>query len=233
MADVVIKDRHIQTLNFREIAAMAEELMLDPILAAQVILGLRIPPHQAIRIMLMWVSHYFQDDSGFSMGKSTTAAIVAALRSILFENRKSLIVSGTFRQSQLVFQNFDRWHKNKKSFFHHCVDTRNNIPRISHGTSVWEIYFKGGSSVRALPPNFSEDSTGLRSERGHDGYFDEWTKFEISAYTKTLIGRITEVNDHQDCPIRQNHIAAFSTPGYESDPAYQVVEDVKRQMYSK
>ncbi len=230
MANIIIKDRHIQTLNFRELAAMTEDLMFDPVLAAQVILGLKIPPHQAIRIMLMWVTHYFQDDSGFSMGKTTTAAIVMALRSILFEDRKSLIVSPTFRQSQLVFSNLDRWYKNKNNFFHHCIDTRNNIPRISHAQTAWEMNFKGGSLVRALPPNFSEDSTGLRSERGHDGYFDEWTKFEISAYTKTLLGRISAVNEHQDCPIRQNHIAAFSTPGYESDPAYQVVEDVKRQM---
>lgn len=227
---ILIKDSHRMGLNLEELARMTEDLMFDPILAAELILGYTIPPHQVLRILKLWSAYFVIDDSGFSMGKTTTAAIVCALRSILFPNRKSLIISGTFRQSQLIFVNFDKWYRNKNTFFHHCVDTNMGKPRITHGTSVWEIYFKGGSLARALPPNFSDDSTGLRGERGNDGYFDEFTKFDMSSFTKTIIGRITEVNDHQDCPIRQNHIAAFSTPGYFSDPAYAFFEKIEQQV---
>ena len=204
-------------------AMMVEDFIHDPILAAKVILRLRIPPHQQIRMMWMWTTYYTQDDSGFSTGKTTTNAIIAALRSVLFPGRIGGIVSGTFRQGKLTFQNFDKWYENSP-IFRNCVKHYRGQPRISHGSEAWEIYFRGGSMCRALPPNFYQNSERLRGERWNDGYFDEWTIFDMKALTKTLFGRVTSVNEHQNCPIRQNHIHLCGTPGFKSDHGYPLVK---------
>jgi hypothetical protein len=206
-------------------AMMVDDFIHDPILAAKVILNVKLPPHQELRLAEMWTTHFTMDDSGFSTGKSFTLGLLSALRSCLFPNRISGIISGTFRQGQLIFQNYDRWYSSSK-IFRSCVKTQQGRPRITHGTSAWEIHFRGGATIRALPPNFDKDSERLRSERWHDGYFDEWTIFNIASLTKTLFGRVTALNDYQDDKIMQNHIHCMSTPGFRHDRSYTLVKSI-------
>lgn len=207
---------------------MVEDMLFDPILATKVLLGLpKIPPHEELRILTMWTTYCTLDDSGFSTGKSFTYAIVAALRSLLIPGRIGGILSGTFRQGQLIFRNFDRWYSTSK-IFRHCVKTFGGKPRLVHGSAVWEAFFKGGSTVRVLPPNFLQDAERLRSERWHDGYFDEWTTFgNFKAFTTTIIGRVTALNEFTDCPIRQNHLHLASTPNFKHHPSYRIVKKIQ------
>jgi hypothetical protein len=155
----------------RVTAMMVEDMLFNPILGAKVILGLEVPPHMELRLLTMWTKHFTNDDSGFSTGKSFTAAVVAALRSVLIPGRISGVLSGTFRQGQLIFQNFDRWHESSK-IFRSCVKYNQGKPKLIHGSALWQAFFRGGSEVRVLPPNFVQDSERLRSERWHDGYMD-------------------------------------------------------------
>lgn len=212
----------------RVTAMMVEDMLFDPILAAKVLLGLaKIPPHEELRILAMWTTYCTLDDSGFSTGKSFTYAIVAALRSILIPGRIGGILSGTYRQGQLIFQNFDRWHSTCK-IFRNCVKVSQGKARLVHGSSAWEAHFRGGSTVRVLPPNFLQDSERLRSERWNDGYFDEWTTFgNFKAFTSTIIGRVTANNEYSDCPVRQNHIHLASTPNFKHHPSYRIVKRIQ------
>lgn len=208
-------------------AMMVEDMIFNPILAAKVLLGIRVPPHMELRILKMWTTQFTNDDSGFSTGKSFTLAVVSALRSILFPGRISGILSGTFRQGQLIFQNYDRWYESSK-IFKSCIKFAQGKPKLVHGSDAWRAYFRGGAEIRVLPPNFMGDSTRLRSERWHDGYLDEWTIFgNFEALTKTIIGRITATNHYPDCPVRQNHIHMASTPGYTHQPAYSIVRKIQ------
>jgi hypothetical protein len=215
------------TYDKRVTAMMVEDMIFDPILATKVILGIDVPPHEELRILEMWTNQFTLDDSGFSTGKSFTLAAVAALRSILFPGRISGILSGTFRQGKLIFQNFDRWHSNSK-IFRHCVKIANGKVRLVHGSDLWEAHFRGMSTVRVLPPNFYQDSERLRSERWNDGYMDEWTTFgNFRAFTTTIIGRVTAVNNYPNCPVRQNHIHLSSTPNFTHHPAYKIVKQIQ------
>lgn len=211
-------------------AAMIEDMLFDPILAARVILDIEMPPHQELRLLLMWTRHFTMDDSGFSTGKSFTAAVVIALRSVLLQGRISGVLSGTFRQGKLIFQYLDKWAA-KSRLFRSTLKHQGGKPRLVHGTEVWEAFFRGGSQVRVLPPNFVQDSTRLRSERWNDGYFDEWTTFgNFESLTKTIFGRCTAANDYSECPVRQNHVHCFSTPGYKHQPAYRLVEKIEARI---
>lgn len=211
-------------------ATMVEDFRNDPILAAKIIFKWDIPPHQQIRIMEMWTRKLTIDDSGFSTGKTATLALILALRSILFTERVSGIVSGTFRQSKLIFEYLDKWYRTS-AVFRFCIMHQRGKERLTHGTEAWEARFTNGSLVRALPPGFTNDSSRIRGERWHDGYFDEWTTFDISTLTKTLFGRCTALNRYKGRKeIAQNHIHLAATPGFKGQIAYELVKEISREI---
>jgi len=214
----------------RVTCAMVEDLLFDPVMAAKVLLGIQIPPHQELRILQAWTTHWTLDDSGFSTGKSFTYAVLSALRSILIAGRIGGILSGTFRQGKLIFAYYDRWAAISK-IFRNCVKTQNGKLRLVHGQEVHEAHFRGTSTVRVLPPNFMQDSERIRSERWHDGYFDEWITFgNFKAFNKTIVARVTAVNHFDDCPVRQNHLHLSSTPDFVHHPAYRIVKQVQNNI---
>lgn len=216
----------------RVTAMMVEDMVFDPVLATKVLLNIRVPPHEELRILWMWTHYFTLDDSGFSTGKSYTYAIVSALRSILFPGRISGILSGTFRQGKLIFQNYTRWWGTSK-IFRSCIKMHNGKPRLVHGQEVHEAFFRGGAQIRVLPPNFMQDAQRLRSERWHDGYLDEWTTFgSFHALTATILGRITAYNENRSCPVRQNHVHLSSVPAFVHDPAYKIVERIQANIDS-
>lgn len=211
-------------------AMMVEDMIFDPILATKVILQIKVPPHEELRILQMWSTYFTVDDSGFSTGKSFIFAVVSALRSILFPGRVSGIISKTFSQGKLIFQNFDRWYSTSK-IFRSCVKHGAGKPRLVHGNDAWFMQTTCEGEARVLPPDFLRDAERIRSERWNDGYFDEWTVYgNMAAFNKTLIGRCSRSNDYRDCPVRQNHIHLGSTPSFTYQPAYQVVKRTAHQV---
>lgn len=209
-------------------AMMVEDMQFNPILAAKVLLRLKVPPHEELRILWMWTHYYTNDDSGFSTGKSFTHAVISALRSILFPPRVSGVLSKTYAQGKLIFDNLDRWYESNP-IFRYCIKHQGGKPRIVHGSSAHVCYFRGGSEIRVLPPNFMQDAERLRSERWHDGYFDEWTTFgNFEAFNKTIVGRVTKENLYSDCHVRQNHIHLSSTPNFTHHPSYSMIRRIQR-----
>lgn len=222
--------RHRWKLDNKLTAMMVEDMIFDPILAAKVILQIKVPPHEELRIAWMWSKYFTIDDSGFSTGKSFTFAVVAALRCVLFPNRICGIISKTFSQGKLIFQNFDRWYSTSK-IFRSCVKHTGGKQRLTHGNDVWTMQTTCNGEARVLPPDFMRDAERVRSERWSDGFFDEWTVFgNLGAFNKTLIGRVSKENSFQGCPVRQNHIHLGSTPSFTYAPAYQVVKKVAHQI---
>ena len=211
-------------------AMMIDDMLFDPILAHKVLLGIEVPPHQELRIMMMWTHSFTVDDSGFSTGKSFTSASISALRSMLMRDRVSGILSKTFAQGKLIFDYYDRW-ANNNPIFRNSIRMRRGQIQLIHGSDAHVAHFRGGSQIRVLPPDFMKDSERLRSERWHDGYFDEWVTFgNMVAFNKTVMGRVTNVNDYTDCPVRQNHIHLHSTPNFTHHPAYGLVKRIQKHI---
>lgn len=222
--------QHTWKLDKKVTAMMVEDMLFDPILAAKVLLRVKLPPHEELRVMWMWTTYYTNDDSGFSTGKSWTIALVSALRSILMTNRISGVLSKTFAQGKLIFRNYDKWY-NSAPLFRSCIKHYNSKPRLVHATDVWSAHFRGGAEIRVLPPNFMQDAERIRSERWNDGYFDEWTTYgNFRVFNSTIIGRVTEKNHYPDCPVRQNHIHLKSTPQFKHHPSYRMVRQIDYQM---
>lgn len=211
-------------------AMMVEDMIFDPILAGKVLLNVTLPPHEEIRVLWMWSTYFTNDDSGFSTGKSWTLAYICALRQALFKGRVSGMLSKTFAQGQLIFKNIERW-ANTNAIFRSCFKKEKGEPKITHASTAWVAYYKGEGETRVLPPNFMQDSERLRSERWHDAYLDEWTTYgNFIALNKTIIGRVTQPNLHQDCNVRQNHIHLCSTPQFKHHPSYQMIKYIQNQI---
>lgn len=221
----------VQRYNDRKLTAMmVEDMLFNPLLAAEVIFNVKLPPHEELRIMWMWTTYYTNDDSGFSTGKSWTFALVSALRSILLDGRISGIISKTFAQGKLVFKNFDTWYETCP-IFRSQIKHVGGKKRLVHGNDVWQAYFTNESEIRVLPPNFLNDAERIRSERWNDMYGDEWTTYgNFTALNSTIIGRVTRVNNFPDCQVRQNHIHLASTPTFEHHPSFKMVQGIDLQI---
>lgn len=219
--DLIHKDRKLT-------ATMIEDFIYNPILAAKVILNIKVPPHEELRLMWMWTHYYTSDDSGFSTGKTFTHSVISALRCILFPGRTVGILSKTYAQGKLIFSNFDKWY-DLNPIFKWCVKHKGGKAQLIHGSDAHRAIFNGGSEARVLPPNFMQDAERIRSERWNDGHFDEWTTFHnFTAFNKTIIGRVTKENQYPDCPVRQNHIHLSSTPNFIHHPSYKQVARIQR-----
>jgi len=217
--------------DVRVTAMMVEDMIFNPSLAAKVILDIEMPPHQELRLLMMWTHQMTIDDSGFSTGKSFTGAMKIALTSVLFKDYTSGVLSKTFRQGKLIFDMIERWSNANKLFRNTIAKQFNNKPKILHDNEVYRILWRGGSELRVLPPGFLKDSENLRSERWNAAYCDEWNTYgKYESLTSIIYGRATRANPYLDCPVRGNKIHLFSTPKYKHHESYHLVEAIEKDI---
>jgi len=202
---MILTDLNPDSIEERE-RSVLEELLLDPVLAGEFILGLEFPPHMRLRIREMWFKEVFLDYSGVSTGKTISIAAIAALRSILIPDTVIGVVSRTLEQGKLVFEYFERW-KNKSDIFKNQIEMSLNArPRILSGGTLPRVRFENGSQIRILPPDFARDGTRMRSERWNDALFDEWTCYpDQHLMWNTFVARAS-----RPCPVRDEYLEKWS-----------------------
>ena len=81
----------------------------NPLLAVKAIFDFDLPPFQINRLYEAWFKKFYMDCSGYGTGKTFFIALLCALRTILFPNRISGILSHTFGGVKLVFNYFEEW----------------------------------------------------------------------------------------------------------------------------
>jgi hypothetical protein len=213
-------------------AAMVDDLIRDPVRAAEILLGYKLMPHEQLRLWGMWHNKYFMDCSGFGTGKTLCAAITLALRCMLLRDRTEGLFSRTFRQEQLVFRYFDDWASDDprlcKPAFRNALELNHKLePDIFHGADKWYARFKGNSQVRALPPGAERDFLNIQSEDWTGGVFDEFSKYyNWAMFKKNVQSRVRR--PISECykidPVTQHHFAYIGTAGLMWQPQYQTVK---------
>lgn len=219
--------------NNKITALMLDDFIRDPVLAIRCIFGIDFPPHFELRIRTGWHHKFVIDSSGFGTGKSLSIALLGALRGMLLEERTEGYVSATFRQIQEVFQYFDKWSQSSPIFAAQVKKNRLGDPDIAKSDSSWELRFRNGSRLRAIPPNFNQDAETAGSEDWTDGYFDEWTKYpKIVAFMRQLFTRVRKpvsprYSDLQELYPRivDRHFYLCGTAKYRTHPCYPFVKD--------
>jgi len=215
-------------------AMMIDDCLHDPVLGAKILMGYECPPHMELRLWGMWNNFMMIDSSGFGTGKTLCIALVAALRSMLMEDRVSGIISRQGVQARLITAYFDKWAKTNKILASQIVSGLGEKPRITHKEEVNQIFFKNGSVVRIQSPGLREGAERLASEDWNDGYCDEWTRYDdIEAFWRLVVGRcrrpVNPIYDGRDS-LFGNHLFLSGTATYEWMPAFKQWERIKKKM---
>ena len=141
-----------------------EELQNNPLLAANFILNIKLPPHEQVSIEDMRFRKFYMESSGRDVAKTFRIAVVSALRSVLFADKVEGYISHTFHGAKLIFKYIDDWY-DTITRFRDCVRGKPN-----HAADAWICKFKTRSEIRCVQPDIAKSSLRLRSERWNDGY---------------------------------------------------------------
>ena len=186
--------------NMVSLGVMIDDFLHDPCLAASCLLTeCLIPPPDApfapvheLRIFGLWKHKFFIDSSGFGTAKTFCAAIVSALRAMLMTDRHIGIISDTFAQGKLYFDDyFDPWLKKCPIFAAQVEASTKGGFHVIHNDDGFVMHFRDGSTLKTLPPNFMNDAKRLKSESWTDFIGDEWTAWSNFARSLHIMqGRV-------------------------------------------
>ena len=224
--------------NLMSIGVMLDDFMHDPVLAASCILSeVLVPkpdypftPPQELRLFGMWSHKFFVDSAGFGTGKTFCAAIICALRCVLMSHRHIGILSDTFAQGKLFFeQYFDPWLKRCPIFASQVeMSIKGSNFHVTHNDDGYTMYFRNHSTLKTLPPNFMNDAKRLKSESWTDFIGDEWTAwFNVGKSQHVIKGRVRCPIGHEyddTNPIFDHHQAFIGAADYTWRSCYEMIK---------
>ena len=229
--------------NMVSLGIMIDDFLHDPCLAAACIFAeVLIPepdapfaPVHELRIFGMWKHKFFIDSSGFGTGKTFCAAIVCALRVALIADRHIGILSDTFAQGKLFFDNyFDVWLKNCPIFAAQVELSTKGGYHVIHNDDGWVMHFKDNSTLKTLPPNFMQDAKRLKSESWTDLIGDEWTAwFNLGKSQHIIQGRVRRPIGHgydDKDPIFEHHQAFLGAADYTWRACFEMLQQFEKKV---
>ena len=99
--------RHLQVTP-----TMVDDFLIDPVMGAYVIMGIKLDVFQAARLRLMWWTPNVIDSSGFGTGKSLGIWVFFNLRATIIGDQHLCIYYQTFQSAKDIFwpyyRTFDR-----------------------------------------------------------------------------------------------------------------------------
>jgi hypothetical protein len=169
--------------NEEALGVMVHDFLHDPVLAMQCIFPEALPndpilaPAQELRVFGLWLHPYGIYSCGYGTFKTGATAYVMGLRAVLMEDRTIGIVSYSFRQAQLYFeQYFDKWIETCPVFAAQvAISKKGGTYRVTHGDEAYAMHFKSRSIIKALPADLMKEGKAMESESWTDGGADEWT----------------------------------------------------------
>jgi hypothetical protein len=219
MKDIRLKD--INTVRaFRE----------DLVLAANRLCGMNIPWWQRY-----WMKGCNESSIAFLLasrgsGKTVFLALYCVLRALLFPKERVGIVSNSYRQAQITFGYvIDRIEESP-----HIIASLSKKPTV--GLHECSVFFKNGSSIRALPLG---DGSKIRSSRFHTLAIDEFQDIDQDIVDSVILpflnvkkNPVSGMLIAEGAPVsnkNKNRLVIGSTGKYQHDPAYQKYAFIKEK----
>lgn len=204
-----LKDLHITEEMWRD-------FLNDPVMAAEILLGVKLDAFQQNRLVYYWFVPRVNDSSGYSSAKTTVVIIVTALRCLLLPERRIGIYYPTAGTGRNTY--WDGIIKLKGR----CQILDDAIASTKQDSACHVINFKDGGAILLPAPGFAKDASSQASMRFHDMHIEEWTHIDASSdgINQQLIGRPTKDTWNQHHPMWTNHLV-FSAPAKtRSHPAF-------------
>lgn len=202
-------DIHIPAIapRYRISEAMWEDLLCDPVMAANVLCHANLDAFQAARLRYYhWVPRV-NDSSGFSSMKTKCIVLWVCIRQMLMPERHIGIYYFSAGQGRNTF-----WVA-LKELINQSEILAYHIDELSQDSAVHKIIWKNGGYTFLPAPSFARDAATQSSMRYHDEVIEEWTHIDASSegINAQLLGRATMATWNQNHPIWTNHMI-FSAP---------------------
>ncbi len=212
-------------------------LIANPVMAAEVILGIKFDVFQAALFRYMWFCPYFLDDSGVSTGKSERLFACACLRAILLENppgmKKRVTAIYYWSMStteEVIIPKFDHYLATSKLFRDQFLRGHGGKHKMRL-EGAYQYLLRNGNKIQLPAGDFGRDSKSQASKRFNDLYVDENKEIDARSdgINKMLLDRATAASYNQDHPIWANHICLmghaedrFTHPSWRRNKASRV-----------
>lgn len=206
------------------------KLLRDPVMAAEVIIGIRLDIFQQARLRYLWFVQHKIDDSGWSTGKTICEWVYAVLRACLIPDQRV----GVYYQ---VFQ------AGKDEFWKYFSEFDTDLLRAQyidgpqnewHDPACYRKEFKNGSMIQLPAPGFMKDARSQASRRFNTLIIGEYTQVALEGDgIDELFGRNTRASWNQAHPIWGNHTLLSAHAEPPSHPSRTFARAMKAQIAGK
>lgn len=213
---------------------MWEDLILDPVKAASVIMGYELDVYQRCRLRYYWWVMEVIDSSGFSSGKTIVDWIFLNLRCVLLEGRQVVAWYYTFSQMQRTFWKYYKTCPGKiwRAQLGGTDERGEEQNATARGPSCYVARYKNGSLLEAPATNVMQDMDSQSSTRYHDGLIEEWTHMDATGtegIDQQLKGRCSMETFNKHHPIWGNHILMTAPAKTRGHPGWPRVKKLKQR----
>jgi hypothetical protein len=207
-----------------------DDLMLDPVFAAEALMGLKLDTFQQAALKLDWYFPMTIDSSGTGTGKTLRMFALACLRAILCCNATHTQWVGCYFPTwgqvgkQEFWQYFYKFLKTAPSIFRDQFAVHRRKIHEEKGAACWTMYFQNGSKIEMPAPNFMKDAETQAGRSFNTLLVDEWLKCTGSGIDSQLIERARRPAWNAEHPFWCNHIhlkGHAQTPGHKGYQRYQ------------
>ena len=145
----------------------------NPCIAAYELLGVDLAPVQRLVFEDMWFKGYVVTVAGRGFGKTFLAGVTAALLCLLYPGYRVGLVSASFRQSKMIFNEVDKLY-NKSSILREATEKRPIRASDSCYLKFKAVGGYNGAFIEALP--IGVDGAKIRGSRFYCLLIDEFAQ---------------------------------------------------------
>ena len=125
--------------------------------------GIRLYPDQRIVIKGWLAKNFSLTIAGRGYSKSFLFSHFCYLYCLFNPNKNIVMIAPTFRSSRKIIQNIEKWARSKRGFLlKQCIQTTKQGEVVSKQPDLWELTFKNGARIIALPLGDGERIRGYR-----------------------------------------------------------------------
>lgn len=222
---------------------MVDDFLIDPVMGAYVIFGIKLDVFQAVRLRIMWWTPNVIDSSGFGTGKSLGIWLFCNLRMVIIGDQHVCTYFQDFQSGKDIFwPNYTTFDSRRAPIFaaqlgkldaEGDVDGKDN----SKGPACYKQYFKN-ESIQYMPaPGWITGAKGQAGRTFNVAVVDEWTKVEtltkkqsritnekgetVGGINQQILGRVRRASWNQFHPLWANRRIFAATAESMQHPAYR------------
>ncbi len=192
--------------------------LCDPVLAAEIIFGIKLDAFQCCRLRYYWWCMQVIDSSGVGSGKTVVDFIFLCLRCILIPKQQAAIFYPSFGTGKSSFwEYFGNFILSGRApvFAAQLGNPLKTEPGEEiagdgtlHGPECYTAFFRNGNKLKMPAPSIALNSVRAASLTVNTLIIEEWPQIDASsdAIDKQLIDRARGENWNQYHPLWGNHI---------------------------